>query len=115
MKSFFSGYGNIHARSTDPATSHDAVPDNISAQAWRVLHAYKFGRALTDHDAYRLVGLPDKLARQRCSDLRRWKMIERTGERGRTPSGKSGYLCKITAHGTRWLNSGGYLFHESDD
>ena len=94
-----------HARATDPLTSHEAVPTNISAQAFTVLTAYRTGRELLDHDAYRLVGLgsADRLAHQRCSDLRAAGLIERTGNRGQTPSGKAGYLCAITDLGRAYL------------
>lgn len=97
-----------HARSSDPATSHEAATSiNITAQALRVLRAYhEHDRALLDHDAYRLVGLDDdgkRAAHQRCSDLRRLKLIERTGDRATTPLGKSGYVCRITAAGRSFL------------
>ena len=74
----------IHARATDPDTSHAAVPFNITEQALRVLWAYAHGDQLIDHDAYQLVGLDngERFAHQRCSDLRRWDMIVRTGKGG---------------------------------
>jgi hypothetical protein len=101
-----------HARRTDPQTSHDAVRRvDISAQAWRVLQAYKDGRLLLDHDAYRIVGLvPEgqkRFAHQRCSDLRDAGLIERTGSRGITPSGNTGHLCRITQEGRNFIASGG--------
>jgi len=95
-----------HARRSDPATSHEAVPKNISAQALRVLWGYRDGDAILDHAAYTRVGMDktsSRLAHQRCSDLRRAGHIERTGERGRTPSGKAGYLCRITPTGLDYL------------
>lgn len=97
-----------HARASDPETSHEAAASiNISAQAWTVLQAYKTGRALLDHDAYKLVGLgSNRLCHQRCSDLRSANLIERTGERGETPSGKSGYLCRITPLGLAYVMRG---------
>jgi hypothetical protein len=94
---------SYHARSSDPDTSHEAVPHNISQQAWRVLHAYRSGLALLDEHAYELVGMD---GHQRCSDLRRWKFIERCG-RGRTAKGKAGYLCRITPAGHAFLTAGG--------
>lgn len=95
----------IHARTHDPDTSHEAVPGNISQQMKHVLRAYADGAELTDHAAYSKVGLTVAIngARQRCSDLRRVGLIERTGERGMTPSGKSGYLCRITQKGRDFL------------
>jgi hypothetical protein len=94
-----------HARITDPLTSHEAADSvNISLQAKLVLRAYSRGQPLLDHDAYRLAGFPPgRTSHQRCSDLRDAGFIERTGERGRTPSGKAGYLCKITAKGIDYL------------
>jgi len=101
-----------HARRTDPQTSKDtAARIDISAQAWRVLQAYKTGRALLDHDAYKLVGIAEenqkRFAHQRCSDLRANGLIERTGDRGVTPSGNTGYLCRITQEGKNFIASGG--------
>jgi hypothetical protein len=96
-----------HARPNDPATSHEAVPVNLSQQAFQVLRAYSMTdpRAILDHDAYRLVGLDNggRLTHQRCSDLRAKGMIERTKDRGRTPSGKAGYLSRITQKGRDYL------------
>ena len=89
-----------HARPSDPATSHEAVPVNLSEQAWRVLQAYKCDRPLLDHDASRLVGHD---CHQRCSDLRAVGFIERTGERAMTPSRKAGYVCRITPAGWSYL------------
>ena len=94
-----------HARSTDPLTSHEAVPDNIKAQALAVLKSYRNGKPMTDHEAYMLAGFDPRLARQRCSDLRHYKFIERTGDRGPTPFGKSGDLCRITDAGLACLAS----------
>jgi hypothetical protein len=101
-----------HARRRDPATSHAAAGSiDISAQAWKVLQAYKTGRAMLDHDAYKLVGIAEedqkRFAHQRCSDLRAARLIERTGDRGITPSGKAGYLCRITEEGKNFIASGG--------
>ena len=62
------------------------------------------GRELLDHDAYRLAGfLPGRTSHQRCSDLRDWGFIARTGKRGLTPSGHTGHLCSITELGVRFL------------
>jgi len=95
----------VHARSSDPATSHEAVADiNITRQCFLILRSYRTGQLLTDHEAYRLAGFPSTLARQRCSDLRAKGLIERTNERGTTPSGKAGYLCRITKAGLDFLN-----------
>ena len=100
-----------HARPTDPDTSHRAVPD-ISAQAWKVLQAYKSGREMLDHEAYRLVGMGEKrFTHQRCSDLREAGLIARTGAKGVTPSGKPAYLCRITEEGRCFIASGGKTTH----
>lgn len=98
-------HAHTHARSRDPATSHEAAASvDITAQALRVLRAYLCDRPLLDHDAYRLAGFTEnRFCHQRCSDLRQAGYIERTGERGRTPSGKSGYLCRITPAGRKYL------------
>jgi hypothetical protein len=94
----------IHARRGDPSTSHEAVPARLAYHAFVVLGAYRHGHHLIDHEAYERVNF--KAARQRCSDLRRWKLIERTGERGITPSQKSAYKCRITAAGLNYLRNG---------
>jgi hypothetical protein len=94
-----------HARTSDPATSHEAIPRNISGQALRVLWSYDGGAHLLDHRAYELAGLE---GHQRCSDLRATGLIERIMingvlQRGRMPSGKAGYLCRITPAGRAYL------------
>ena len=110
MTNYFN-YGSFHARSTDPATSHEAIPRNLAAQCYRVLRGYRDGVARTDHDAYHLVGMTEGVngARQRCTDLRHAGYIVRAHDedgyllRGRTPSGKTGYLCHITPDGRAYL------------
>lgn len=96
-------FSYAHARAGDPSTSHEAVPADITTQATGVLRVYASGRPLLDHDAYRLAGFPPNVSARRCSDLRTAGLIERTGERGTTPSGKSGYLCRITPAGRNYL------------
>jgi hypothetical protein len=96
----------LHARRYDPDTSHaTARRIKILSQATRVLKAYAItGRELTDHDAYRLAGFPPgRTSHQRCSDLRWWGFIERTDKRGLTPSGHTGWTCRITELGIRFL------------
>jgi hypothetical protein len=100
-------YRQTHARTGDPATSHEAADAvDIAGQARQVLRVYLNGNAYTDHDAYRLAGLTVAIngARQRCTDLRHAGLIERTGDRGATPSGRAGYLCRITPKGRAFLN-----------
>lgn len=94
-----------HARSTDPETSHEAVPKNLSGQAFDVLKAYRNGRPMTDMDAYVLAGFErGRLAHQRCSDLRRRKFIKWVdGDLGTSPSGKSAKISKITDAGLAYL------------
>jgi hypothetical protein len=95
-----------HARRSDPDTSYDAVPKDITAQALRVLRSYRTGRPLLDVDAYELAGFgPTARDGQRCSDLRDCGFIARTGERAKTPSGKAGHLCKITLAGLAYLEA----------
>jgi hypothetical protein len=92
-----------HARSTDPDTSHMAVPANITEQALQVLQAYRGGAEILDHQAYRYAGLGvNRLANQRCSDLRRAGLIERT-TKALTPSGNWGWRCRITPAGLDYL------------
>jgi hypothetical protein len=95
----------MHSRPTDPLTSHEAAAAiNITAQALRILRAYRSGAALLDHDAYFHAGFPPNARDgQRCSDLRKAGFIERTGGRDRTPSGRAGYLCRITPAGLAYL------------
>jgi hypothetical protein len=102
-------YGDLfagpHARASDPDTSHEAVASiDISAQAFRILRSYRNGRPMLDVEAYQLAGFPPHACDgQRCSDLRNAGYIERTGDRAITPSGKRGYLCKITWSGIAYL------------
>lgn len=98
-------FGYPHARTSDPPTSHEAVESlDVTAQALRILHEYRRGRDLLDYDAYRLAGFPPHARDgQRCSDLRHAGYIERTGGRAMTPSGRSGYLCRITPAGLGYL------------
>lgn len=94
-----------HARRYDPDTSKETARRvRITSQAIKVLYAYRLaGRALLDHDAYKLAGFPaGRTSHQRCSDLRHFGFIERTG-RGVTPSGNSGYVCMITKRGLAYL------------
>ena len=90
----------LHARETDPATSHEAVPRNIAYLMLVALRTYRHGNAMIDHDAGRLC---NRDVHQRCSDLRRKGYIERDGTRGITPSLKSAYRCRITALGSAFL------------
>lgn len=72
-----------------------------------VLLSYRDGAAMTDHDAYQRAGFgPHARDGQRCSDLRRKKLIEPTGGRGITPSGRTGRLCRITTRGKVYLITG---------
>jgi hypothetical protein len=97
------------ARRHDPDTSKDTARRiKIRSQCLQVLRGYRNGQALIDHDAYRLAGFPPgRTSHQRCSDLRDFGWIARTGDRGPTPSGHSGYKCRITEAGMRvLLNTG---------
>ena len=94
------------ARRYDPDTSKETARRiRYLSQAIKVLKAYAItGRELLDHDAYRLAGFPPgRTSHQRCSDLRDWGLIERTGKRGLTPSGHSGTTSRITELGIRFL------------
>jgi hypothetical protein len=95
---------NEHARRYDPDTSKETARRiKLHAQMMVVLKSYRTGRALIDHDAYRLAGFPPgRTSHQRCSDLRAKGCIERVG-RGITPSRHSAYTCKITSAGMRLL------------
>lgn len=91
---------NPHARNTDPATSHEAVPGNITDQMFLALRAYRGGNSMTDHDACRIC---NRDIHQRCSDLRMIGFIVPTGERGITPYGKSAQKCRITEAGRMFI------------
>jgi hypothetical protein len=96
-----------HSRTSDPQTSHDAAEAiNITRQARRILSSYKSGLALLDVQAYQRAGFaPHACDGQRCSDLRTAGLIERTGAKAITPSGKYGYLCRITDLGQKYLRA----------
>lgn len=81
---------------------------HLRSQCLTVLRAYSSGRELIDHDAYRLAGFPPgRTSHQRCADLRVLGWIERTGARGKTPSGHSAWMSRITELGRRvLLNTG---------
>jgi len=101
-------FDDWHARRTDPDTSFEAIPKDVTAQALRILRSYRTGEWLLDVQAYEHAGFgPTARDGQRCSDLRHAGYIERTGERARTPSGKSGYLCRITPAGLAYLKRHG--------
>lgn len=97
-------FGNPHARASDPDTSQETAESiDVTRQALRVLFAYAGGKALLDHEAYRLVGFPEgRTSHQRCSDLRERGMIVRVGQ-GTTPFGKPAQLCRITDRGRQYL------------
>lgn len=76
----------------------------IRSQTLRVLRAYSANHELIDHDAYRLAGFDaGRTSFQRCADLRILGWIARTGGRGRTPSGHSAWLSRITPLGMQVL------------
>jgi hypothetical protein len=96
-------------RRGDPDTSFTAAASvNVSASALRVLRIY--GRPsvdrILDYDAYQLAftHLASGIG-ARCADLRRNGLIERTGEKAKTPSGREGYLCRITEKGRAYLRA----------
>ena len=92
----FSGW---HARAGDPDTSHEAIPSNITEQAQHILQAYRNHDLLLDYKAYERMGM---VGHQRCSDLRKAKLIQRM-RRARMPSGKDGWQCQITPAGETYL------------
>lgn len=97
---------NPRARATDPDTSAEAVESiDVSKQALLVLKAYVLaGRDLMDWEAYRLAGFPPgRTSHQRCSDLRHKGHIERTDHKGRTPSNKAAYYCRLTEQGRAYF------------
>jgi hypothetical protein len=95
------------ARTNDPDTSKEAARrTDVNAQALAVLRVYARGRPIMDIEAYELAGLLENSRSgigARCSDLRDKKFIERTGERGITPSGSSAHKCRITDAGMRYI------------
>lgn len=94
------------ARRTDPETSFEAAAAvSVTQQARVILSAYADGAELLDVEAYRKAGFPPHACDgQRCSDLRRNGLIERTGEKRKTPSGRPGYVCAITRKGIAFLS-----------
>lgn len=101
-------FSGEHARRRDPATSHEAaakIERKISKTCAHILRAYASGLAITDHEAYRRVGLDNggRFTHQRCSDLRQNGYIVRLKDRGLTPSGNSAFLSRITAKGEEFL------------
>ena len=108
-----------HSRRGGPATSAAAVPSpkKLAAQCIHVLKVYVDGSPHTDHDAYETAKLKVEIngARQRCSDLRGYKLItwiqigiKKDGKpdywTGRTPSNSGGHYSCITPVGLKLLN-----------
>jgi len=81
---------------------------NLNRQMLRVLKAYHGGMALTDYEAYGLAGLSIEMngAPARCTELRRAGLIEKTGDRGFTPSGSRANLCVLTEAGQHLIDTG---------
>jgi hypothetical protein len=92
-------------RSAPDTSLAAAASVNVSASALKVLRVYdRLNRPLLDFEAYHHAF--DKLASgigARCHDLRHNGLIERTGVRKNTPSGRAGYLCLITDKGRRYV------------
>jgi hypothetical protein len=100
-----------HARATDPPASHAAAASvKISEQCLLILRSYRFGRAITDHQAYEMAGFSTgRLAHQRCSDLRTAQFIVRIKGMGLSPTGNPAHLSVITAAGFELLAFRGLL------
>lgn len=94
-----------HARSGDVSTSQDAAAQTkITNDCLRMLRAFakmKGVRDLTAEEAGRVAGMLD--GHQRCSDLHRHKLIERTTEKGITTLGGKAYRCRITQAGMQFI------------
>jgi hypothetical protein len=89
-----------------PDTSLNAAASvNVPASALKVLRVYdRLDRPLLDIEAYQhaFENLASGIG-ARCADLRRNHLIERTGQRKNTPSGRPGHLCMITERGRRYV------------
>lgn len=98
----------IPARSSDPATSHIALPFAAN-QRTRMLHAFALLKDATDEEAMRIaLGVSSASEySKRCSELRDGGYIEVTGDVRRGASGNLRIVSRITDKGIDALRSGG--------
>lgn len=90
-----------HARSTDPGTSHAAAKTvRVGSHIAHLLAAYcDFPEGLTDEEAGTNAGLAGTGYWKRCSDLRAWGWIARTGTTRAGSTGAAQEVCSITDAG----------------
>ncbi|ACH62144.1 hypothetical protein MYRNA_175 [Mycobacterium phage Myrna] len=99
--------GNEFVRTSDPETSHDAVPERQRRESIQValLQAYAdaYPAGLTDEEAMEACGfdLVEDGYRRRAGDLRALGQIERNGNETRRTgrTGKARMVCYITHAG----------------
>lgn len=90
-----------HARSTDPGTSHAAARVvNAGSRIAHLLSAYCDNPdGLTDEEAGAYAGLAGTGYWKRCSDLRAWGWIARTGTTRAGSTGSAQEVCVVTDAG----------------
>jgi hypothetical protein len=97
------------ARHDDPETSKIVAkqsPLRRGSERYHLLGAYEVYGALTDDEAAaRAQCCSEYEARRRCSDLRRFGLIERTGETRESSLGNQSMVCRITVEGKISLSS----------
>ena len=99
------------ARRADPETSRDAAADPKAQVKWgtdrhKLLLAYaRADGPMLDEIAEEKAGTRSLNHAPRCSELRRMGLIEPTGEKAKTASGKMAMVCRITERGRLAIGS----------
>ena len=94
--------GAVHHK--DPETSRMAAQDPQSRIRWesqrhRLLRSFARYGDLTDEEAGRLAHVEGYNDKRRCSDLRRWGLIEPTTLTRPTATGRQSMVCTLTVAG----------------
>ena len=91
------------SRANDPETSKAAAiksPVRRGSERYRLLEVFVDGsRGLTDDEASRFAGVDYYEGRRRCVDLRRYGLIEPTGEKRQSTFGNLAMVCRVTPDG----------------
>lgn len=91
------------ARTTDPATSHEAAPGSARRSAGQrlVLDALAAHGPGTDFDLAEWTGRQQTSMGKRRLELQRAGLVEPTGGRRPSPSGSAALVWRLTAEGYR--------------
>ena len=87
------------ARNTDPPTSHeaaDSMVDAAGAQQSAILDALRSWGPMNHSQLDDFLGYPAHTSNRRLPELRRMGLVERTGAKTLTSSGRQAYVYRIT-------------------